>query len=138
VKMLSAVQAYNLINIRIHAEDARDVLRWLPDAALSRVFILFPDPWPKKRHHKRRLVSPPLMASLARVIRSGGELRIATDIGDYARTALASVYGMSEFAWLAERPADWRERPEDWPQTRYEQKALSAGRRCCFLRFRRR
>src|SRR5258706_12499500 len=128
VKMLSSIEQHGLRNVRIHAHDARDVLRWLPDASLARVFILFPDPWPKKRHRKRRLVSHDLLSGLARVVKTGGELRMATDIGDYARTALSCVRQASEFEWLAKGPGDWRQRPPDWPPTRYEAKALHARR----------
>lgn len=135
VKALTAIEEHGLENIRLHADDARDVLRWLPAASINRAFILFPDPWPKRRHHKRRLISPPLVAELARVIAPGGELRIATDIGDYARTALVALRTSPAFTWTAKRPSDWRIRRSDWPPTRYEAKALREGRRCYFFRF---
>jgi len=135
VKALSAIVQANLANVRLYAEDARPLLRWLPDAGIARTFILFPDPWPKKRHHKRRLVSPATLAELARVMRPGAELRVATDVGDYARSILLAVRQQQSFRWTAERPADWRERGADWPPTRYEQKALMQGRRCTFFRF---
>lgn len=137
VKVLAAVQSRKLDRIRLHADDARPLLRWLPESSISRAFVLFPDPWPKARHHKRRLISPAMVDALARVIRPGGQLRIATDIGDYARTALLAMVGSPDFQWLANSPADWRVRPADWPQTRYEQKAVAAGRRCYYLRFER-
>src|SRR5215472_7777353 len=135
VKALSAIVQANLANVRLYAEDARPLLRWLPDAGIARTFILFPDPWPKKRHHKRRLVSRATLAELARIMRPGAELRIATDIDDYARAILLAVRQQQSFRWTAERPADWRERGADWPPTRYEQKALMQGRRCTFFRF---
>ncbi len=135
VKVLSAMEERQLDRIRLHADDARPLLRWLPDASIARAFILFPDPWPKARHQKRRLVSPTLVSALARVMKPGAELRIATDIGDYARTALRALQPSPAFEWTATRPSDWRERPEDWPRTRYEEKALAAGRRCSYLRF---
>lgn len=141
VKVLSEIEharregSAALANIRLLADDVRPLLRALPDACLSRVFILFPDPWPKRRHAKRRLVQPALVALLARVMRPGGELRIATDIGDYARTALLAVTASPAFRWTAEAPSDWRQRPDDWPATRYEAKAGREGRRCYFLRF---
>ncbi len=134
-KALTAIGEEGLDNVRIHAGDARPLLRWLPPNSLSRVFILFPDPWPKTRHRKRRLVSGPLLDLLARAMKPGAELRIATDIGDYARAILESVARHGEFRWLAKTPGDWRERPADWPPTRYEQKALKEGRRCSFFRF---
>ena len=137
VKALSAIEREKLANIRLHADDARPLLRWLPDASIARAFILFPDPWPKKRHHKRRLVSVPTLRDLARVMRPGAELRIATDIGEYARWILLAVREQDSFRWTAEGPRDWRERGADWPPTRYEQKALGEGRRCAYFRFRR-
>ena len=122
-------------NIRLHADDARAVLRALPAASVDRAFVLFPDPWPKTRHRKRRLVSAGTVAALSRVLAPGAELRLATDIGDYAAQMLRVVLGSGAFAWTAERAADWRLRPADWPPTRYEAKALREGRRCAYLRF---
>jgi len=137
VKALSAIEEANLSNVRIHGDDARPLLRWLPAASIARTFILFPDPWPKKRHHKRRLVSPAILAELARVMRPGAELRIATDVGHYARAILLAVNQQQSFRWTAAGPGDWRERGIDWPPTRYEQKALLEGRRCSYFRFQR-
>jgi tRNA (guanine-N7-)-methyltransferase len=97
--------------------------------------MLFPDPWPKKRHQKRRLFSPDLLGLLGRVMVPGGELRLATDIGDYARTALLAAAGTPLFRWTAERPADWRVRGPDWPATRYEAKAAREGRKSYFFCF---
>ena len=137
VKVLSVIENERLANIRLHADDARPLLRRLPAAGIGRAFILFPDPWPKARHHKRRLVSAATLEELARVMRAGAELRIATDDADYARWMLLSLVGQPNFAWTATGPADWRQRPPDWPSTRYEQKAQKAGRRCYYFRFRR-
>lgn len=134
-KALTSIEERGLENVRLYADDARDVLRWLPPASIARVFILFPDPWPKRRHQKRRLVSPQLVAELARVMPARGELRIATDIGDYARTVLLALQSSSAFSWSATGPADWRNRPDDWPPTRYEAKAIREGRKCYFFRF---
>jgi tRNA (guanine-N7-)-methyltransferase len=134
VKVLTAIEARRLNNVRLYAGDARPVLRWLPDDSIGRAFILFPDPWPKKRHRKRRIVSPATLALVARVMRDGAELRIATDIGDYVRTILLAVHSQSNFGWLASSPEDWRVRPADWPATRYEDKAIRQGRRCAYLR----
>jgi tRNA (guanine-N7-)-methyltransferase len=136
-KLLALVEAQGLGNVRVLMDDARLLLTALPDATIERAFVLFPDPWPKLRHHKRRIVNPRTVAELARVIRPGGELRLATDDPGYRRWMLATLLAETRFAWLAERAADWRERPDDWPPTRYEQKALAAGRRPVFLRFRR-
>jgi tRNA (guanine-N7-)-methyltransferase len=137
-QLLSRVESERLANIRLHADDALAVLDWLPAASLARVFVLFPDPWPKKRHHKRRLIAPDAVARLARVLRPGAELRIATDIGDYARTALLALASSPAFEWRAQGPRDWRARAADWPPTRYEEKAVAQGRRPAYLTFTRR
>jgi tRNA (guanine-N7-)-methyltransferase len=136
-RLLDAVETRPLQNVRVLVDDARLLLAALPDATIERAFVLFPDPWPKARHKKRRIVNPRTVADLARVIRPGGELRLATDDPDYARWMLAAVQGEKRFAWLAERAADWRGRPADSPPTRYEEKALAAGRLPVFLHFRR-
>jgi tRNA (guanine-N7-)-methyltransferase len=109
----------------------------LPAASVGRIFLLYPDPWPKARHHKRRFVNPPQMDQLARVMRSDAELRLATDIEDYVRHALETAARDPRFAWTAERPADWREPWAGWPGTRYEAKALREGRRPHYLTLRR-
>lgn len=135
VKALSAIEVGDMSNVRVCTEDARALLRWLPDGSIERVFILFPDPWPKKRHVKRRLINRALADELARVMPNGAELRIATDIGDYLRTILVAFRGHPAFAWQARGPADWRQRGPDWPATRYEAKAEREGRPRYFLRF---
>jgi tRNA (guanine-N7-)-methyltransferase len=135
MKALDAIEQGLLDNILIHMGDARDVLRWLPDASIARAFVLFPDPWPKRKHQKRRLVNPSTLALLARVLRSGAELRFGTDIGDYARSALEAFQTEPRFHWLADGPADWRIRPDDWPETRYEAKAKREGRVRYYFRF---
>lgn len=137
VRVLSAIDDEGLGNIRLHADDARPLLRCIEPGSVARVFILFPDPWPKKRHNKRRLINPDLANLLAGVMKTGAELRIATDIDDYLRSILLTFYSHPEFLWLAERPIDWRQRPSDWPATRYEAKAIREGRSCAYLRFRR-
>ena len=137
VKALAGIEARQLTNIRLHADDARPLLRWLPEALLDRAFVLFPDPWPKKKHVKRRLVATPLLDQLARVLKPGAELRIGTDIGDYARTILLAVMAHPAFTWSARGPQDWRIRGDDWPETRYEQKAIREGRVRYYFRFRR-
>lgn len=135
VKALTAIEDGDLKNVRLFGDDVRPLLRWLPEASISRVFMLFPDPWPKKRHHKRRLFSADLLRLLARVMAPGAEMRLATDIGDYARTALLAVAQTPEFRWTADCAEDWRVRSPDWPATRYEAKAGREGRRCYFFRF---
>ena len=135
--LLGWIETSGLKTIRVHDGDAREVLAWLPPASIDRIFLLFPDPWPKKRHRKRRLVSPETVAQLARVLRPGGALRFASDSGDYAGEALRALLGNGSFAWTAESARDWRTRPADWPETRYERKALSEGRKPAYLSFRR-
>jgi tRNA (guanine-N7-)-methyltransferase len=124
--------------LRLYIGDARDLLECLPDAALDRIFILFPDPWPKRRHHKRRLIQPATVALLARVLKDGGELRFATDDPGYLDWALQRLTAEPALVWQVAGPTDWRRRPDDWPATRYEEKALEAGRQPAYLRFRRR
>lgn len=137
VKVLHEIEENRLFNIRVHAGDARQVVAWLNDATITKAFALFPDPWPKKRHHKRRLLTPAFVAELGRVMKPGSELRVATDIGDYARSTLLVMTQCNQFVWRARNPRDWCERPDDWPQTRYERKAIRAGRRCSYFRFER-
>jgi tRNA (guanine-N7-)-methyltransferase len=124
--------------LRLYIGDARDLLECLPDAALDRIFILFPDPWPKRRHHKRRLIQSATVALLARALKDGGELRFATDDPGYLDWALQRLTAEPALVWQVAGPADWRRRPDDWPATRYEEKALEAGRQPAYLRFRRR
>ncbi|HET7851680.1 MAG TPA: tRNA (guanosine(46)-N7)-methyltransferase TrmB [Methyloceanibacter sp.] len=133
--LLGKIETLHLATVRIHDGDARDVLAWLPPQSISRIFVLFPDPWPKKRHQKRRLVSPEAVADFARVLRQGGEFRFASDNADYAGEALLTMLASKAFTWAAEGPKYWRERPLDWPETRYERKALSAGTKPAYLSF---
>ncbi len=133
-KLLGEVECRHLANIRLFIDDARLLIGALPAASVERVFILFPDPWPKRRHHKRRIVSRETLDGLARIMSDGAELRLATDDPDYFSWMLECVTGHPAFVWLARRPGDWRERPPDWAPTRYEEKARAAGRRPTFLR----
>lgn len=123
--LLSEIDNSALKNIRIHPDDARPLLDLLPDASLSRAFVLFPDPWPKKRHHNRRFICPENLDRLARLLKPGSLLRVASDHPDYIAWTLRHLSNHPEFDWLAERADDWRIRPDDWPSTRYEQKALA-------------
>ena len=136
--LLARVEAEGLTNVRICVDDARLVLAALPDGALRRLHVLFPDPWPKRRHHKRRLVNTETVGEMARALRPGGELRLASDDTDYVGWMLAALRREPRLAWRARRAADWRTRPANWPATRYEEKARAAGRVCVFLRFVRR
>jgi tRNA (guanine-N7-)-methyltransferase len=137
-KMLGEIERRELDNVRLFADDARLLIAALPPASIDRVFILFPDPWPKARHHKRRIVSIETLGQLARVTADAAELRLATDDVAYFSWVLERVTAHPAFEWLASRPADWRQRPEDQPPTRYEEKARAAGRASFFLRARRR
>lgn len=135
-KLLSAIDDNGLENIRIHFGDARPLMEALPDASLSRIFVLHPDPWPKKKHYKRRMISPWFFEEASRLLRPGGELRVASDIEDYVRWTLMHAQRADGFEWMAERADDWRVRPADWPQTRYEAKSLREGRAPAYLIFR--
>lgn len=136
--LLRHVDERGLDNVRVLADDARLLLAALPEASLGRVFLLFPDPWPKSRHHKRRFVQTETLDLIARALRPGGEFRVASDIMGYIEWTLAVIRPHEAFEWTAERPDDWRVRPDDWPPTRYEAKAVAAGRKPAYLRFRRR
>jgi len=122
-------------NIRLYMEDAGDIIEALPDACLGRAFVLFPDPWPKTRHHKRRFIQTAMLDSFARVMKRGAELRFATDDNSYLVWTLERLSAHPAFAWLAMSAPDWRARPPDWPETRYEAKAIRAGSTCTYLRF---
>ncbi len=121
---LRHVDEQGLSNVRLHDGDVRELLARLPDACLDRVFILFPDPWPKARHHKRRLVQTELIADLARLLKPGGALRFATDWADYADWTLERFLASPDFGWAAARADDWRVAPADHVTTRYEEKRL--------------
>jgi tRNA (guanine-N7-)-methyltransferase len=136
--LLGAIEDRGVGTMRVHDGDAREVLTWLPKRSIGRVFLLFPDPWPKKRQLKRRLLCADTLAEIARVLRPGGAFRFASDNGDYAAQALRLARQSDLFTWTAERATDWRERPAEWPETRYERKAVSEGRKSTYLSFSRR
>jgi tRNA (guanine-N7-)-methyltransferase len=136
-KALAAIGARGLTNIRLHFGDAIFLLAWLPDDALARVDLLYPDPWPKRRHWKRRFVQDSTLAKIARVLRVGGELRFATDIADYAAWTLQHGLRARGLEWTAARADDWRLPWPGFTSTRYEAKAKRAGRMPCYLIFRR-
>ena len=121
---LRHVEDAGLRNVRVHPGDGRELIAALPDRSVSKVFVLFPDPWPKTRHHKRRLINPEVLAELARVMRPGALLRFATDWADYVAWTLQLMQRSAAFAWIAERADDWRRAPGDHVATRYEQKRL--------------
>jgi tRNA (guanine-N7-)-methyltransferase len=123
-KALSEIEREGLANIRLRRGDARLLVEELATASIDRVFILFPDPWPKTRHRKRRLIQPEFVSALARVMKLGATLRFATDWADYASRALADVLRDGRFEWTAERADDWRKAPSDHVATRYQEKRL--------------
>jgi tRNA (guanine-N7-)-methyltransferase len=134
-KCLAHIERAGVNNIRLLADDARLLMKALPARTLGRVFILFPDPWPKARHHKRRFVQRETLDRLAELMPPGAELRLATDDPSYLPWMVEHACTHPAFEWLAGRPADWRERPTDWPATRYEKKGIAG--RPTFLRLRR-
>ncbi len=136
-KLLSKVDEGGLENIRIHFGDARPLMEALSTGSLTKIFVLHPDPWPKKRHFKRRIISPWFFKEASRLLRSGGELRVASDIPDYIRWTLMHGQNAPSFEWAAICADDWNVRPADWPQTRYEAKAAREGRAPAYLKFRR-
>lgn len=136
-KLLAHVDEQGLANVRICDDDARYLLEKLKTSSISKAFVLYPDPWPKARHHKRRIISDGFLAELARVLKPGAEFLFASDIPDYCGWTLAHMRRNGSFEWLAEKAADWRDAPPGWPGTRYEAKALREGRTPCYLTFRR-
>lgn len=137
-KALAAIAASGLTNIRLHFGDAIHVLDWLPARSLARLDLIYPDPWPKRRHWKRRFVQDETVAAIARVLQPGGSFRFVTDWPGYAAWTLRHLMRSSEFLWTAERADDWREPWPDFRGTRYEAKAKREGRAPCYLIFRRR
>jgi tRNA (guanine-N7-)-methyltransferase len=136
-KALTAIDDNKLVNIRLHYGDASELLDWLPAAGLARIDLLYPDPWPKRRHWKRRFIQDETLARLARILRPGGELRFATDIPDYAVYALMRVLRSPDFEWTAEGASDWRKSWASFTGTRYEAKAKREGRTPAYFIFRR-
>lgn len=134
-KLVAEIEAAGLDNVRVLTDDARLLLRVLPDRCLQRIDVLFPDPWPKLRHNKRRIVNRQTVPDMARALAPGGELRLATDITDYAQWMLDAALAEPRLAWMAERADDWRMAPADHVPTRYQAKAEREGRPAAFLRF---
>jgi tRNA (guanine-N7-)-methyltransferase len=137
-KLLAAIAAQPLTTVRIFDGDALALLPRLPEASIDQVFLLYPDPWPKRRQRKRRFVSQASLTELARVVRPGGLFLFASDIDDYIGWTLARVLASPDWFWTAERPGDWREPFADWPGTRYEAKAKREGRASSYLTIQRR
>jgi tRNA (guanine-N7-)-methyltransferase len=136
-KALAAIDEHGLRNIRLHFDDAMPLIDWLPDASLSRIELIHPDPWPKRRHWKRRFVQDATVAEFTRVLRRDGELRFVTDIADYASWTLQCFRRSGGFDWTAQCADDWRQPWADFTATRYHAKAARAQRPSCFLTFRR-
>ena len=136
-KILAQIEAYNIGNIRLFAGDAAELLAWLPPRALSRIDLIHPDPWPKRRHWKRRFVQDATIRAMARVLKPSGEFRFVSDIDDYCAWTLAHLLRAPDFHWMAERADDWREPWDGYTMTRYGKKAEREGRVATYLRFQR-
>jgi len=133
--LLAQIEDEGADNIRVHADDARQVMRVLADGSLSRIFLIHPDPWPKARHARRRFVNPIMLDEIARLLKPGGEFRVGTDHPVYRQWTVQQMALRDDFIWLADRPADWLTRPDDWPETRYERKAIEGF--ATYFRYRR-
>jgi tRNA (guanine-N7-)-methyltransferase len=136
-KILAQIEAHNIGNIRLFAGDATELLEWLPPGSLSRIDLIHPDPWPKRRHWKRRFVQDANVAAMARILKPSGEFRFVSDIDDYCAWTLAHLLRSPDFRWLAERADDWRKPWDGYTMTRYGRKAEREGRVASYLRFRR-
>jgi tRNA (guanine-N7-)-methyltransferase len=134
-KALVGIERNGLKNVRLHFGDAIDLIDWMPDASLAGVDLLYPDPWPKKRHRKRRFVQDETVVKLARIIRPGGTFRFASDIPHYVAWTLEHLSRAPAFSWTAERADDWRLPWAEWVETRYEAKAKREGRTPAYLTF---
>jgi len=137
VGALQHVRDRRLANVRLHMGDALDVLERVPDGALTMVYLLHPDPWPKARHAKRRMVNPGPLDLIAAKLRPGGEFRLGTDDPTYCRWSMMVMNGRRDFEWLAESAKDFLTRPGGWPETRYEAKARRKGHEVWYFRYRR-
>ncbi len=133
--LLTHIQDNGLRNVRVYGDDARHVIWKLPDACVDRVFLLHPDPWPKTRHARRRFVNQRNLDDLARIMKDSAEFRVGTDHPIYREWTALQMAQRTDFEWLAEGPDDWLTRPDDWPETRYEAKALEG--RATYFRYRR-
>jgi len=134
-KILTKIEAHNIGNVRLFAGDAAELLAWAPPRSLGRIDLIHPDPWPKRRHWKRRFVQDATVAAMARVLKPGGEFRFVSDIDDYCAWTLAHLARSSDFVWTAERASDWKLPWADYTMTRYGAKAEREGRQAAYLRF---
>ena len=135
-KILTQIEAHHIRNIRLFAGDAAELLAWAPRHALARIDLIHPDPWPKRRHWKRRFVQDATVVAMARVLKPDGEFRFVSDIGDYCAWTLMHLSRSPDFIWTAERASDWRLPWTDYTMTRYGRKAEREGRQAAYLRFR--
>jgi tRNA (guanine-N7-)-methyltransferase len=135
-KILSQIETHGIGNIRLLAGDAAELLAWAPPQSLERIDLIHPDPWPKRRHWKRRFVQDATVAAMARVLKPDGEFRCVSDIDDYCAWTLAHLARAPDFLWIAQRADDWRLPWADYTMTRYGRKAERDGRRATYLRFR--
>jgi tRNA (guanine-N7-)-methyltransferase len=136
-KILAQIEAHNIGNVRLFAGDAADLLAWLPPRSLARIDLIHPDPWPKRRHWKRRFVQDATIKAMARLLKRGGEFRFVSDIDDYCAWTLAHLLRSPDFRWMAERADDWRRPWDGYTMTRYGRKAEREGRAANYLRFER-
>ncbi len=137
-KLTASLDETPIRNVRLHDDDATVLLDWLPEASLDGIDLLYPDPWPKKKHWKRRFVSPVNLDRFARVVKPGGLFRFASDIDTYVNWTLIHIRDHGAFEWLADGPEDWHTPYEAWPGTRYEAKAIRERRKPAYLTFKRR
>ncbi len=135
--LMSSIEERNLTNIRVFDDDVNKLFASLPDARLQRIYLPYADPWPKTRHHRRRMVQPETLNTFSRMLKDQGEFRFASDHMPYVQWTLAHVTDNPDFKWLAGAADDWRVRPVDSIETRYENKARSRGAKCVYLQFRR-
>lgn len=136
-KILTQIEALNIRNIRLYAGDAAELLAWAPPQSMTRIDLIHPDPWPKRKHWKRRFVQDKTVAAMARIIKPGGEFRFVSDIDTYCAWTLAHLLRSPDFFWTAERADDWRKPWDGYTMTRYGRKAEREGRVAAYLRFRR-
>jgi tRNA (guanine-N7-)-methyltransferase len=136
-KILTQIEAHNIANVRLFAGDAAELLAWAPAQSMRRIDLIHPDPWPKRRHWKRRFVQDATVAAMTRILKPGGEFRFVSDIDDYCAWTLWHLMRSPDFAWTAERASDWKAPWPEYTMTRYGAKAEREGRRATYLRFRR-
>jgi len=133
--LLEILSKEQLLRVKIFTGDARKVIASLKNNSIAKVFILFPDPWPKKRHHKRRIIDKDLIVSLSNILKKNGELRIASDHSDYVSWILHQFLSNKDLIWTAKSKEDFLNKPEGWPKTKFEERAKRLGSTCYFFQF---